>query len=242
MFNEKYNNTLSMFGLQHIITIVIIIGILAGAIYLARKFREDNTKDKIFRYTLGSFLLVSEITYHIWTILNGGYSLNMIPFTGFCAFVNVLTIYYLFTNNKKVANMVAYYSTTGMIFSVIFIDMNYGFPHFRYFHYFLVHFGFFVATIYYLFSGKLTITRKNANLASILLFSYTLFMWVFDLTLGFNWFYLNESPVREISDFFGKYLYPVLWMAFIAGLVNLWSVIYLKIDRKFNQVSFDDVE
>ena len=233
MFNPNFEGKLEIFSSMHFITLSFLFILFLITIYLAKKFKNDLKKDKVVRCSLAIFLIVFEASYHIWTLINNGYSVDMIPFLGFCSMCNVLTIYFLITNNRKVANITIYYAMTGMIFSIIFIDTDYGFPHFRYFHYFLVHFGFFLGNIYYFSSKKLTIDRKNFNKSSLYLISYTMLLLLVNITFDKNYFYLFESPVKEISDFFGKY-YTVLWILAIYLLVTIWYYIlkgFIKLEQ-----------
>lgn len=231
MFNEKYNNQLSMFDLQHLLTLLVMLVIVVLIFMFKNRFTGNRRNDKIFRYSLASFLLVFEVVFHIWTLVNKQYTIDMLPLIGFCAMCNVLTIYYLFTDNRKVANLTIYYACDGAFFSLVFVDISYGIPHFRYFHYFYVHFGFLLAGLYYYATNKLTLSSKNINRASLYLILYTLVLLVLDFVFDKNWFYLKQSPVVEISDFFGK-LYTPLWIVTIALLLRGWYYLLKVFERK----------
>lgn len=233
MFNEAYNHQLSMFDVVHLLTL-LSLGFIFLVIYLLRHHLSKPKHDKIFRITLGLILLIFESGFHLWTFTNGGYSYHMIPLTGFCAMTNVLTIYALLCNKTKLFNYLIYYAITGALFALIFVDTSYGIPHFRYFHYFIVHYGFLLASLYYFITKRVEIKRKHFLKASLMLFIYTLLVLMADLLLKENWFYLFESPVKEISDFFGYPLYTILWLLAIFILISLWYGV-LKIMSKFQR-------
>lgn len=239
MFNDKYSNTLTMFGPMHLITLVVLFGLFVGVVILAKKIGNDEKKDKIFRYSLATTLLVFEIAFHIWTLVIGEYNIEMVPIFVFCAMCNLLTIFFLYTNNKKLASYVIYYTITGMIFSVVFVDIGYGFPHFRIFHYFLVHFGFFLGNVYFFSSRKITINRKNYLMASLYVFSFTMFLLVVNLIFGTEFFYLFTSPVKEISDFFGSPWYTILWIIVIYLLITLWYFVLSALVKYGNKNKLD---
>ena len=156
----------------------------------------------------------------------------MLPLTGFCALTNVLTIYALLFHREKLFGYLIYYALTGSMFALIFVDTSYGIPHFRYFHYFIVHFGFLLASLYYLFTQRIQVTKKNFLIAVKMLIIYTLLVLIADSLLNENWFYLFESPVKEISDFFGYPLYTILWMIAIFILTTIWYVILRFLDKR----------
>ena len=146
----------------------------------------------------------------------------------------MLTIIYLYTNNKKLANFVFYYALTGTFFAVIFVEVDHVFPHFRFFHYFGVHTGFMLVAIYNYMIGLVKINRKNFDLATLFAAFYAVFIIGLDYSLKENWFYFRESPVVQVSNFFGPYFYPPLWMLAIYLLLNVWYFIFKSIDKKRN--------
>jgi uncharacterized membrane protein YwaF len=97
-----------------------------------------------------------------------------------------------------------------------------------------VHYGFLLASLYYFITKRVEIKRKHFLKASLMLFIYTLLVLMADLLLKENWFYLFESPVKEISDFFGYPLYTILWLLAIFILISLWYGV-LKIMSKFQR-------
>lgn len=147
--------------------------------------------------------------------------LDIIPFTVFCAMTNILTVYYLLTNNKKMANIVFYYGLTGSVLAILFVNITSVPPHFRFMHYFYNHFMFMLVAIYGFVIGRVKIERKVFNKAVKYLVIYALLLLVVNYSLDQNFFYFKESPLKGISDFLGPVLYPICWMAAIYLLLNI---------------------
>lgn len=221
MFNEKYAAGLEMFSAAHLLVLAVCIALLTLTI-LFRKRLASPRADKIFRYTLGSLLLVFETTFHIWTALSGGYSWGMFPPFGLCAITNLLTIIALFTDNRKIAGITLYWGLTGAFFSLIFVDITYMPPHFRFFHYFFVHFGFALGGLYFVLTGKLQPTRQGVNRSCLVLAIHSLIIYALDLIFKENWLYMTEPAVSGLPGFLSGPLYTVLWMVLIAGMINMW--------------------
>lgn len=224
MFNENLNNKLEMFDLVHILTLVVFVLIIILFFVFRKKISNDKFA-KVFRIALGAFLLVFESSFHIWVLTRGGYGAGMIPLVGFCATVNLLTIIALLFNKIKMFNYLIYYALTGALFSLVFVDTSFTIPHFRFFHYFLVHFGFLLASLYYYFTKKIEVNWRNFLTAVIMLFVYNLVILALDLIFKQNWFYLIENPIPEISNALGAPLYTILWIITILGLLFLWFLI-----------------
>lgn len=231
MFDETLKGTLLMFSALHLITLITLVLIFL-VIYRFKDTISKPKNDRMFRITLGIGLLLFETGFHLWVLFMGEYSYTMIPLTGFCALTNVLTIYALLSNKTKLFNYIIYYALTGALFALVFVDTDYGFPHFRYFHYFIVHYGFVLAALYFFITKRISITWKNYMISTSVLFSYTMVILIANLILKENWFYLFESPVKEISDFFGFPLYTVLWILSIVLLTFMWYVLLKRIQSK----------
>ncbi|MGM9665498.1 MAG: TIGR02206 family membrane protein [Eubacteriales bacterium] len=221
MFNEKYSTGLEMFSVTHLIVIAVCIVLLACTVIFRKRFASPKA-DKVFRFTLASILLIFEITFHIWTAVSGGYSWNMFPLFGLCATTNLLTIIALFTNNRKIVETTVYWGLCGAFFSLIFVDITYMPPHFRFFHYFLVHFGFALGGLYFVITGKIRPTRKGVNRSCIILLAHSLLIYVLDLIFDKNWLYMREPAIDGLPDFLSGPLYTVLWILLIAGMINMW--------------------
>lgn len=221
MFNERYATGLTMFSATHFIVIAVCIVLLAATVCL-RKYFASPKADKIFRLTLGSFLLVFETTFHIWTAVRGGYSWNMFPPFGLCALTNLLTMIALFTDNRKIVSVCIYWALCGAFFSIIFVDISYMPPHFRFFHYFLVHFGFALGCLYYVITGKIRPTRKDVNRSSIILLTHSLVIYVLDVIFEQNWLYMREPAIPELSKVISGPLYTIGWILLIAGMIQMW--------------------
>lgn len=224
MLNENLNGKLEMFNFMHLFTLLVLISIIV-LFYIFRNKISNDRFEKVFRIFMGFFLLTFESLFHIWIYSRGSYSLSMIPLTGFCALTNVVTIILLFTNKTKYFKYVIYYALTGALFSLVFVDTPFGFPHFRYFHYFFVHFGFLLTSLYYYFTNRIEVSRKSYIISTIILFIYTQIVLIFDVLLHENWFYLIENPIKEISDALGNPWYTILWMIFNISFNYLWYII-----------------
>lgn len=95
-------------------------------------------------------------------------------------------------------------------------------PHFRFFHYFLVHFGLALGGLYFVITGKIRPTRKGVNRSCLILLVYSLVIFALDTVFDKNWLYMRTPAISGLPDFLSGPLYTVLWMLLIAGMINLW--------------------
>jgi len=231
MFNEDLNHKLAMFDTVHLTTLAIF-AIIIACFYLFRGKIKNDKFEKIFRITMGIFLLLMEGSYHIWLITRSSYSINMIPFTGFCATTHLFTVIALLTNKTKMFNYIIYYALTGALLSIIFVDTSFTIPHFRFFHYFLVHFGFLIVSLYYFFTNRLEISKKYLIKSALFVLIHSLIILVFDLILDKNWFYLIKNPLEDISDSLGLPWYTILWILTIMFFTYLWYLLLKQLKKR----------
>lgn len=158
---------------------------------------------------------------------------DMFPPFGLCAITNLLTIIALFTNCRKIIEVTLYWGLCGAFFSIIFVDISYMPPHFRFFHYFLVHFGFALGGLYFVITGKIHPTRKGVNRSCMILLVHSLGIYALDTMFDKNWLYMRASAISGLPGFLSGPLYTVLWMLLIAGMINLWYGI-LKLASRLN--------
>lgn len=230
MFNEALNNQLEMFDSVHL-TVLVIFTIIIILTFVFRNKLKSERSEKIFRISMGIFLLLTEVSYHIWIITKSAYQIDMLPLTGFCATTHLITVIALLTNKTKLFDYLIYYALTGAILSLVFVDTTFTFPHFRFLHYFFVHFGFLYASLYYYFTNRVDINIKKLHLSVLVVFIHALIILVFDLLLKRNWFYLIANPLKEISDALGLPWYTILWLLTIFALTYGWYGL-LKLGKK----------
>ena len=157
----------------------------------------------------------------------------MFPPFGLCAITNLLTIIALFTNCRKIIEVTLYWGLCGAFFSIIFVDISYMPPHFRFFHYFLLHFGFALGGLYFVITGKIHPTRKGVNRSCMILLVHSLVIYALDTMFDKNWLYMRAPAISGLPGFLSGPLYTVLWMLLIAGMINLWYGI-LKLASRLN--------
>ncbi|MCK5762106.1 MAG: YwaF family protein [Candidatus Izimaplasma sp.] len=111
-------------GIYHWIPLFLVVsGVIA--IYLLKDKIKASGYDKRIRYTLGTLGIVSELSLHLWLILNGNWNVQHNLPIGICAFSMYLGIYIMFTKSKKVFE-IGYFWAIGGVLSVVFPDILFG--------------------------------------------------------------------------------------------------------------------
>ncbi|MCK5388006.1 MAG: TIGR02206 family membrane protein [Candidatus Izimaplasma sp.] len=223
-------------GIYHWIPLFLVVtGVIV--IYLLKDKIKASGYDKRIRYTLGTLGIISELSLHLWIILNGNWTIQHNLPIGVCAFSMYLGIYIMFTKNWKVFE-IGYFWAIGGVLSVVFPDILYGPDNFRYYNFLFLHMIFFFMYMYMMFVHDYVPTFKSFKKSFLLLLAIVLvFIVPVNLIFGTNFMYLLE-PGDTPFVIFANPSYPLYLIGCIllsmAGMALWYSpvAIYNKIKAK----------
>jgi len=111
------------------------------------------------------------------------------------------------------------------LLSLVVADLEYEFPHFRYFHYFGNHGLFLIANVYLVVIRKWTLTYKNILISSLALFLFAISMIFVNQWMGTNLLFMNElpEPAQPLFAWMGE---PWWRAGFIFAMFTLFHVAY----------------
>ena len=96
-FSHSIGIQFKEWGIYHFVPLMfIVVGVFL--IYYFRKEIRESKNEKYFRYVLGIFGIIAEISLQIWKVSEGNYILDDLPI-GICAFSMFMTIYIMFSKS-----------------------------------------------------------------------------------------------------------------------------------------------
>ena len=194
--------------------IFIVIFIL---LYISRKRIRSSKSEKKFRYSIASILLIQEAVLNIWRIYNHAWSLNASLPLELCSVSVILASIMLFTKNYKLFELVYFWGLGGAINSLITPDLGvFGFPHFRFFQFFISHALIIFAILYMVFVYEYYPTHKSILKVFIITILYGSCLIIINIILNSNYLYLCWKPeAGTILDFMGPWpLYVIIFVLF----------------------------
>jgi hypothetical integral membrane protein (TIGR02206 family) len=227
LFDEKYAREFELFGWLHLLIVVLAAGSLVGMYYLRERLKIPMA-GRIFRITVAALLFAGEIAFHLWTASWGEFRwANAIPL-GLCDLMNWVTMVALLFDLKGVVRVVLPWAFAGALLSFAVVDMGrgYGFPHFRFFHYFANHWLFLVGCLYYLFTERFSYTYRDLLRSSAVLGGWALVVLAVDLVFDRNDMFLVEWP-HELDVVNQLLVFPLNTMLLAAGIFALFNLFYL---------------
>jgi len=226
LFDERYARDFQLFGWLHILILLLGAGSLVGLYYLRGQLRRPIV-GTIFRYAVAVALIVGESTYQVWIARRNGFHWEEFAPLGLCGMMVWITAVSLVLDLKQVIKVVLPWAFVGASLSFVVVNMgtSYTFPHFRFFHYFGIHWLFLVGNLSYLFAGRFAYNYKDLLRSTLWLSGVSFCVLLIDLATGQNFMFLREWP--DEMHFLAKFLpFPLNTVALVAGAFILFNIFY----------------
>ncbi|GEM_PF-1236860 len=232
-FSATTGLTFVEFGTYHLIVLGIVIGSIL-VLYLMRGRIRASKHERTFRYVLGAIGILSEVSLHLWQLLNGIWTFADSFPMAICFFSLAMGIYVMFTKSKKVFD-IAYFWAIGGVASILFPDIPFGPDRFRFYQYLIGHLSFFLMFMYMLFVHGYRPSLKAFWKSVALLLGVTLLVvYPIDLLTGANFLFLKDpagTPFEVLIDLVGSkfYLVGVVVTAFV--VMGVWGLPVIVAER-----------
>jgi len=214
-----------LFQMPHLVALSIVLSCALFLLYL--RWHKNEKLNNVFRLSLAALLILQEISYHLWRIYAGEWSLQiMLPFH-LCSVFVWLSAYMLITKNRHIYEFAFFLGISGALQALLTPDIaEYGFPHFRFFHIFVSHGSIVLASLF------MTIVENYRpywrSMAKVLLWLniYAVFVYIVNLIIGSNYLFVNHKPeTASLLDVLGPW--PVYIFASELVALLMFVILYL---------------
>ncbi|SHF73585.1 YwaF family protein [Ornithinibacillus halophilus] len=136
-FEDTAENSFEFLGPIHIFIILLYF---IGAITIIIFNKKLTSKSNYFiRWLFFSILFLSEFSYQIWGLANGMWNQReFLPFQ-LCSIAGIITLFALSTQNTRLIQLVFFIGIVPSLLAVITPELFHGFPHFRFWQFFIHH-------------------------------------------------------------------------------------------------------
>ncbi|WP_336784590.1 YwaF family protein [Paenibacillus sp. MMO-177] len=214
------------YSASHIFMLAALV-VLALLLYGFRAQIRSNTPLKtIIRYSIILGLLAPQILLYYWYAIVGLWSIKYTLPLELCSISQILAIIMLFTRSKLLYQIVFFAGIGGAMQAMLTPDLDYPYPYFRFFHFFIVHIAIILAPLYMTWIGNFRPTWKSVWITMIFLNILLVVVGGTDYLLGANYMFLREKPEgASLLDLLGPYPYYLVAEEGIA--LVLFSLMYL---------------
>lgn len=161
-FGSKSIMAFNIFGWHHTLMITLYLIGMGYLLVYSKKLKQENRLTQTFRWGLFIILVCSELSYQAWGILNGTWnSPEFLPFQ-LCSIAGILAMLALFTQNHKLIQISFFIGIVPSFLAVITPELQHGYPHFRFWQFFIHHIILSWSSLFLVVSNTISITFKKA--------------------------------------------------------------------------------
>lgn len=234
--NEGRNPLFTMFSTAHIIAIAVLCLFILLLFTLKRKRSIQAENALLIERLFALTLLVMEILYHVWLFKAGRWDLSDSLPLELCSISLVMAIVLLWTGNRHVYDFVFFAGVGGALQAVATPDLDLGFPHFRYFHFFYTHIGIILTAIYFTWVKGYRPDFRGIIKTMIILNLLLPLIYVINVLFQGNYMFLREKPINgSLLDFLGPYPWYILTLELVSFTIFIFLWLLFK-DRKSDLV------
>ncbi|RNA69293.1 TIGR02206 family membrane protein [Alteribacter keqinensis] len=219
----------SMFSAEHLLMIIIFF--LGIAVIYALKSRIKNRRLRKYEIAIAVSLLLFETAYHGWLITTGQWGKNHALPLELCNISLVFVIVLMLTRHRAIHSLVLFIGIAGAIQAIVTPVLSYGFPHFRFVHFFYTHILIIWVSVYFVVIHNYR-PRFLSVLIALLFLNILLpvIIWINHSVNGNYWF-LSEKPAGgSLLDYLGPHPWYILSLQGVAFV--LFTLIWLVFKKR----------
>ncbi|MDR4937007.1 TIGR02206 family membrane protein [Rossellomorea marisflavi] len=209
-----------LFSVSHITAILLtLVGILF--LFLFRNKMGHKGK-RVLKICLIASLLLSELTFQLWYLIKGEWTIETnLPFQ-LCSLSIYLCVIMLLTKSYRLFEVTYFASMAGALIAMITPELFYGFPHIRYFQFFIAHAAIILSAFYMIWMEEFHVRFTSVLRAFISLNAIAVVVYFIDRITGANYMFLAHKPYNlSPIDYLGPYPWYLLSLEFVAFFVFL---------------------
>ena len=222
-----------LYGTGHIIALSLIASTCL-LLFLFRK-RWGEPEKRYFRYTVGIFLILDELSWHAWAAYWGVWSVRTMLPLHLCSLMVWLSAYMLFTKSYTVYEIAYFLGIGGATQALLTPDASgYGFPHFRAFQTFIAH-GLLVAIpIYMTVVEGYRPTLRSLQRVFLWTNLYMIPVFFLNLVLNSNYLFIAQKPdFPTLLDMLAPWPWYVLELELVGmAILFLLYLPFLRMDLR----------
>lgn len=203
VFSPHHNNHFEAYSLEHILMIGVLLAGLA-VIFVYRSFFLRH--EAVFVRIALLSLIIFEVGYHSWLIWAGSWKLSTsLPLE--LSSINVYICILLLYTKRFLLFEILYFNGIGGELQAIFTPaLSFSFPHFRFFHFFVVHSIVIWVIAFFVFVKQYTVYVRSIWKAYIFLHIAAGIAFVVNKLTGGNYMFLAHKPrSQSLLDMLGPY-------------------------------------
>ncbi len=208
-----------MFSLSHLMALSLT-AVSAFILYIIRmRIKENIRLERIIRYSLVVILLVGEILLEYWYIITGKWKIEHGLPLQLCDFSILMSILMLILRSYRIFEIVYFTGIGGALVAIISPELWLGFPHFRFYHFFVSHAAIILTSLYMVFIKGFC--PRFISIGKMLIFINVFGGLVFMINhwIDANYMFISKPTYNNT---FLNHLGPYPWYLFSLEIITLF--------------------
>ncbi|MFE1020118.1 MULTISPECIES: YwaF family protein [Paenibacillus] len=217
MFDPDVSQSFAAFSPWHFVAIGTLAGLGLLLYLFRRRIRSRPWLRQGARIGLLAALVLPEAVLHVWYGVTGIWDpATSLPLE-LCSLTLFLSAAVLLTDSAKLYPLVYFAGIGGALQAVLTPNLDYPFPHFRFFHFFIVHMAIILTALYMTWIRGYRPTWKSIGHTMLFLNAAALVVGLANAALGSNYMFLMHKPnTPSLLDLLGPHPYYILAEELIA--------------------------
>ncbi|MBE1556108.1 TIGR02206 family membrane protein [Sporosarcina limicola] len=225
--SENNESAFVMFSLPHFAAIGLLIFAIILLYSFKRKVHVTILGGQRIERVFAISLLMMELYFHMSYMWVGRWAISYSLPLELCSFSLIVAITLLWTGNRHLVDFVFYAGIGGAIQAFLTPVIDFGYPHFRYFHFFYVHGGIILTALYFYRMKGYRPTFKGIIKTMVTLNGLLPVIFAINWIVNGNYMFLQQKPSGgSLLDYLGPYPWYILSLEAVAFtmFLGLWLV------------------
>ena len=218
-----------LFSPAHLAALMVVFSATTVGVVLGRKTTSEAVQQRLQR-SLGALIAIL-IAVHLLILRAIGelYLMDLLPLH-LCDFALFVAAYVCFTGSRRVGEVLFFWASTGTLLAMITPALWSGFPHWRFFDYFILHGVVLFAACIHVLGFRRYLEEYAWLRAFVATNVYAAIVGVVNVILNTNYLFLCRKPsVPTLLDYFGPW--PVYIVVCEVLALGLFALLYVVVSR-----------
>lgn len=222
---EIHKNSFELFSSAHVTTLGVMALLAILLFVFRRRLRAPGWNEGV-RYILAAILILSQISYQIWVIVFGKWTLRSSLPIQLSDLAVLFAAIMLITKSRALFGLLYYAGIGSSLQAVLTPDLgSYSFPHFYYIEFFTAHGGMILACLFMIAVHDYQPQYGTLWFTFLIVNVYGLCILAFDWLADANYLYLMHKPNGSLLNFLGRwpwYLLSLEWVSLVEFHLLYW--------------------
>ena len=194
-------------GVPHVVALALTIVLPIALSVLVRK-ADSSVLTNAVRYLLAATLIINEIggwIYRAATVQSFSVFVQSYLPLHICGVALFVVVLALLRRNQILYEIGYFWGIVGTLNAVLTPQLGVGFPHYRFFQYFIVHGGIVVSVLFATWGLRMRPTLKGLLRSFLLANFYMVFIAGVNLLLNSNYMFICDPPLTKSPFFFAPW-------------------------------------